>query len=230
MESDGRLEILSRPQILAADNQPASIDIGQRVPFVTGSSYNERGFLVNSFTYENVGVQLSVTPRISIDGVVKMEVEPTISSLSSSKVPISENFEAPVINNRSATTQVSVQNGQTIVIGGLISTQDEERITKIPVLGDIPYLGAAFKRTKTSRSRTELLIIMTPYVINSPEEVENYSRKSIDDSIFMQPMENRKTKRNDAQLRILDTIKPNAREEKGINESLREQQKLKDKI
>ena len=124
------------------------------------------------------------------------EVEPTISSLSSSKVPISENFEAPVINNRSATTQVSVQNGQTIVIGGLISTQDEERITKIPVLGDIPYLGAAFKRTKTSRSRTELLIIMTPYVINSPE----------------------------------DTIKPNAREEKGINESLREQQKLKDKI
>ena len=230
MQSDGRLEILSRPQILAADNQPASIDIGQRVPFVTGSSFNERGFLVNSFTYENVGVQLSVTPRISIDGVVKMEVEPTISSLSSSKVPISENFEAPVINNRSATTQVSVQNGQTIVIGGLISTQDEERITKIPVLGDIPYLGAAFKRTKTSRSRTELLIIMTPYVINSPEEVENYSRKSIDDSIFMQPMENRKTKRNDAQLRILDTIKPNAREEKGINESLREQQKLKDKI
>ena len=230
MESDGRLEILSRPQILAADNQPASIDIGQRVPFVTGSSFNERGFLVNSFTYENVGVQLSVTPRISIDGVVKMEVEPTISSLSSSKVPISENFEAPVINNRSATTQVSVQNGQTIVIGGLISTQDEERITKIPVLGDIPYLGAAFKRTKTSRSRTELLIIMTPYVINSPEEVENYSRKSIDDSIFMQPMENRKTKRNDAQLRILDTIKPNAREEKGINESLREQRKLKDKI
>ncbi len=230
MESDGRLEILSRPQILAADNQPASIDIGQRVPFVTGSSFNERGFLVNSFTYENVGVQLSVTPRISIDGVVKMEVEPTISSLSTSKVAISENFKAPVINNRSATTQVSVQNGQTIVIGGLISTQDEERITKIPVLGDIPYLGAAFKRTKTSRSRTELLIIMTPYVINSPEEVENYSRKSIDDSIFMQPMENRKTKRNDAQLRILDTIKPNAREEKGINESLREQQKLKDKI
>ena len=230
MESDGRLEILSRPQILAADNQPASIDIGQRVPFVTGSSYNERGFPVNSFTYENVGVQLSVTPRISIDGVVKMEVQPTISSLSSSKVPISENFEAPVINNRSATTQVSVQNGQTIVIGGLISTQDEERITKIPVLGDIPYLGAAFKRTKTSRSRTELLIIMTPYVINSPEEVENYSRKSIDDSIFMQPMENRKTKGNDAQLRNLDTIKPNAREEKGINESLREQQKLKDKI
>jgi len=230
MESDGRLEILSRPQILAADNQPASIDIGQRVPFVTGSSFNERGFLVNSFTYENVGVQLSVTPRISIDGVVKMEVQPTISSLSSSKVPISENFEAPVINNRSATTQVSVQNGQTIVIGGLISTQDEERITKIPVLGDIPYLGAAFKRTKTSRSRTELLIIMTPYVINSPEEVENYSRKSIDDSIFMQPMENRKTERNDAQLRILDTIKPKAREEEGINDSLRKRQELKDKI
>ena len=64
---------------------------------------------------------------------------------------------------------------------------------------------------------------MTPYVINSPEEVENYSRKSIDDSIFMQPMENRKTERNDAQL-ILDTIKPKAREEEGINDSLRKRQ------
>jgi general secretion pathway protein D len=159
-----------------------------------------------------------------------MEVEPTISSVATTTVAISENFNAPVINNRSATTQVSVQDGQTIVIGGLISTQDEERVTKIPVLGDIPYLGVAFKRTMTKRSRTELLIIMTPHVINSPEEVESYSRKSIDDSIFMQPMENRKTERNDAQLRILDTVKPKAREEKAINESLRKRRKLKEKI
>ena len=230
MQSDGRLEVLSRPQILAADNQPATIDIGQRVPFVTGSSYNERGNLVNSFSYEQVGVQLSVTPRISPDGLVKLDVEPTISSLSTSSVPISEGFNAPVINNRSASTMVSVQDGQTVVMGGLISTEDNERVTKIPLLGDIPYLGVAFKRTQKIRSRTELLIILTPQVIDTPEEIEKYSRKSIDNSTFLQPINDRRTKRNETQMRILDSIKPKARKEKGVAIPEPSQSKLRDKI
>jgi len=230
MQSDGKLEILSRPQILAADNQPATIDIGQRVPFVTGSSYNERGNLVNSFSYEQVGVQLSVTPRISPDGLVKLDVEPTISSLSTSSVPISEGFNVPVINNRSASTMVSVQDGQTVVMGGLISTQDNVRETKIPLLGDIPYLGVAFKRTKKIRSRTELLIIMTPQVIETPEEIEKYSRESIENSTFMKPFNESRTKRNETQMRILDSIKPKARKEKGVTVPKSSRSKLRDKI
>jgi type II secretory pathway component GspD/PulD (secretin) len=230
MQSDGKLEILSRPQILAADNQPATIDIGQRVPFVTGSSFNERGNLVNSFSYEQVGVQLNVTPRISPDGLVKLDVEPTISSLSTSSVPISEGFDAPVINNRSASTMVSVQDGQTVVMGGLISTQDNVRETKIPLLGDIPYLGVAFKRTKKIRSRTELLIIMTPQVIETPEEIEKFSRESIENSTFMRPFDESGTKRNETQIRILDSIDPKARKEKGVTVPKSSPSKLRDKI
>ena len=230
MQSDGRLEILSRPQILAADNQAASIDIGQRVPFVTGSSFNERGNLVNSFSYENVGVQLSVTPRISPDGLVKLDVEPTISSLSTSSVPISEGFNVPVINNRSASTMVSVQDGQTIVMGGLISTQDNERVTKIPLLGDIPYIGAAFKRTKNIRNRTELLIIMTPQIIETPEDIEKYSRESIESSTFMKPLNESRSKRNETQMRILDSINPKARKEKGVTVPKSSRNKQRDKI
>ena len=230
MQSDGRLEILSRPQILAADNQLASIDIGQRVPFVTGSSFNERGNLVNSFSYENVGVQLSVTPRISPDGLVKLDVEPTISSLSTSSVPISEGFNVPVINNRSASTMVSVQDGQTIVMGGLISTQDNERVTKIPLLGDIPYIGAAFKRTKNIRNRTELLIIMTPQIIETPEDIEKYSRESIESSTFMKPLNESRSKRNETQMRILDSINPKARKEKGVTVPKSSRNKQRDKI
>ena len=230
MQSDGKLEILSRPQILAADNQAASIDIGQRVPFVTGSSYNERGNLVNAFSYEQVGVQLNVTPRISPDGLVKLDVEPTISSLSSSSVPISAGFDAPVINNRSASTMVSVQDGQTVVMGGLISTEDNVRETKIPLLGDIPYLGVAFKRTKKTRKRTELLIIMTPQIIETPEEIEKFSRESIENSTFMRPFNERGTKRNETQIRILDSIDPKAREEKGVEVPKSSQSKLRDKI
>ncbi|MDP6891920.1 MAG: secretin N-terminal domain-containing protein [Verrucomicrobiota bacterium] len=230
MQSDGKLEILSRPQILAADNQAASIDIGQRVPFVTGSSYNERGNLVNAFSYEQVGVQLNVTPRISPDGLVKLDVEPTISSLSSSSVPISAGFDAPVINNRSASTMVSVQDGQTVVMGGLISTQDNVRETKIPLLGDIPYLGVAFKRTKKTRKRTELLIIMTPQIIETPEEIEKFSRESIENSTFMRPFNESGTKRNETQIRILDSIDPKARKEKGVTVPKSSPNKLRDKI
>ena len=216
MQSDGRLEILSRPQILAVDNQVASIEVGQRVPVVTGSRVTERGDSINTFEYQSVGIQLEVTPRINPDGIVKMDVSPTISSLSSSSVAISSGFTVPVINNRSATTTVSVQDGQTIVIGGLISTEDNQRVTKIPWLGDIPYIGAAFRRTKKTRVRSELLIILTPHVINDPGEAEKFSRENIDSSNIFEQFQDTETERNRTQRRILDSIKPKAREEKGV--------------
>jgi type II secretion system protein D len=216
MQSDGRLEILSRPQILAVDNMVATIDVGQMVPVVTGSRVTERGDSINTFEYQNVGIQLEVTPRINPDGIVKMDVSPTISSLSSSSVAISAGYEAPIINNRSATTTVSVQDGQTIVIGGLISTEDNERITKIPWLGDIPYIGAVFKKTKKTRVRSELLIILTPHVINTPGEAEKFSRENIDSSNIFEQFQDTETERNRTQRRILDNIKPKAREEKGV--------------
>jgi general secretion pathway protein D len=216
MQSDGRLEILSRPQILAVDNMVATIDVGQMVPVVTGSRVTERGDSINTFEYQNVGIQLEVTPRINPDGIVKMDVSPTISSLSSSSVAISSGYSAPIINNRSATTTVSVQDGQTIVIGGLISTEDNERITKIPWLGDIPYIGAVFKKTKKTRVRSELLIILTPHVINTPGEAEKFSRENIDSSNIFEQFQDTETERNRTQRRILDNIKPKAREEKGV--------------
>ena len=232
MQSDGRLEILSRPQILAVDNMPATIEVGQMVPVVTGSRVTERGDNINTFDYQNVGIQLEVTPRINPDGIVKMDVSPTISSLSSSSVAVSSGFEAPIINNRSATTTVSVQDGQTIVIGGLISTEDNERITKIPWLGDIPYIGAAFKKTKKTRVRSELLIILTPHVVNTPIEAEKFSRENIDSSNMFEQFQDTETERNRTQQRILDSIKPKAREEKGVEvpQSGKEKEPLPSKI
>ena len=217
MQSDGRLEILSRPQILAADNQPATIDVGQRVPVVTGSRVTERGDSINTFEYQQVGILLEVTPRINPDGIVKMDVSPTISAMASSSVEIAAGFTVPIINSRSASTAVSVQDGQTIVIGGLISTEDNQRVTKIPLLGDIPYIGAAFKRTKKTRVRSELLIILTPHVINEPSDVERFSRENIENSNIFEQFEAVETERNKTQQRILDSIKPKAREEKGID-------------
>ena len=124
LQSQGRLEVLSRPQILASDNQQATINIGQRVPFVTSSQINTSGTggVFNTIQYQPVGIILTVTPRINADGFVRLVVAPEVSSISSSSVQISENVNASIINSRSATTTVTVQDGHTIIIGGLITT------------------------------------------------------------------------------------------------------------
>lgn len=160
-----KVEVLSRPQIVTADNKAASINVGQRVPLITGSQITPQGGTVNSFTYEDVGVNLTVTPKISADGFVRLELGTTNSSLASSSVQINSSATVPIINQRRANTTVSVQSGQTIIIGGLIGTQEDRNVRKVPFFGDIPYLGSAFRSTKITREKKELLIFLTPQVL-----------------------------------------------------------------
>jgi type II secretion system protein D len=203
LESDGRLEVLSRPQILTADNQQATIDIGQRVPLITDSRVTERGDTINSFRYENVGVSLTVTPRISPDGFVKMDVEPTISQISSANINVSPGVTQPIINERKATTTVSVQNGQSVIIGGLISTTDDQRVRKVPVLGNIPYLGALFRSTKTLQDRKELLIILTPQLLQNQGEAQAMTENQLRRTTIKDQL-----KRDKLQQEILDPLLP----------------------
>ncbi len=172
LESQGRLEMLSRPQILASDNQTATINVGQRVPFITNSRVTEDGTTINTIQYEDVGILLDVIPRINPDGFVNLEVHPEISALDDSTVPISEGVNAIIVNSRSAETTVTVQDGHTIIIGGLITTTDRDRLNKVPILGDIPLLGGLFQSIRKVKERTELLIILTPTVLRNIEEAD----------------------------------------------------------
>ncbi|HUS90456.1 MAG TPA: secretin N-terminal domain-containing protein [Phycisphaerae bacterium] len=180
LQTQGRLQVLSRPQILASDNQEAEINVGQRVPFITNSRVTENGSTINTIQYEPVGIILRVTPRINPDGFVRLEVNPEISSLSSSSVKIAEGTNAIIVNQRSALTTVSVQDGHTIILGGLITTKDDHREDKIPFLGDIPGLGALFRGTTDEKERSELLIILTPHVLRGVEEADSMSDKQLD--------------------------------------------------
>lgn len=165
LENDGRLEVLSRPQILTADNQPAMVNIGQRIPLITDSQTTPQGGQINQFTYENVGVNLSVTPRITGDGFVRIDVATTNSSISSTQVQINQNATVPIINERLATTTVSVQSGKTVVIGGLISSSSDSRNKKVPLLGRIPGLGKLFSSSTGKDEKRELLIFLTPQIL-----------------------------------------------------------------
>jgi len=173
----GKAEVLSRPSILARNNQPASVVVGQYVPLVTSVSYNTiSGAPINSVTYTPVGIILTVTPYITSDGLVQMIVAPQTSSIDpNSTVPIAQGVNAPVIDTVSANTVAVTPSGQTVVIGGLMQRTKASSETKIPLLGDIPWLGNLFKRTTTSSDKEELLIFLTPYVIQAPSQLASMS-------------------------------------------------------
>ncbi len=171
----GKTEVLSRPSILARNNQEASITIGQEVPLISDVRYDSFGNQINSVTRENVGILLRVTPFITSDGMVEMVVNPEISNLSDETVTIATGVTQPVINTRSADTVVVTPDGQTVVIGGLFNNTKTETKYKIPLLGDIPLLGAAFRRTVKNDTKTELLIFLTPHIVSGPTQLARLS-------------------------------------------------------
>ena len=201
LESDGHLEVLSRPQILTADNQPASINIGQRIPLITGSQITPQGGVNNQFEYRDVGVNLSVTPRIVGDGFVQIDVQTTNSSLSSATVQINADATVPIINERRASTMVSVQSGQTVIIGGLISASEDSRKRKMPLMGSIPVLGHLFKNSRDVSDRKELLVLLTPQILTVQplevweEDILDYSNKEIEESSMKDVFKDDKAKR-----------------------------------
>ena len=172
LASKGKVEVLSRPSIMARNNQEAVIVVGQEVPFITNSRTDSLGQTINTIQYDNVGIILRVTPFITSEGTVEMIVAPEISSLNRvDTVPISNTVNAPTIDKRSAETVVVTPHGQTVVIGGLMETQKSETVQKIPILGDIPILGIPFRRTIRDDQKRELLIFLTPYIVNDANAI-----------------------------------------------------------
>lgn len=172
----GKTEVLSRPSILARNNQAATISLGQQVPLITNTRFDNFGNQINTISYTSVGVNLSVTPFISSDGNVEMVVTPEISSLAdkSQWVAISGGTNAvaaPVINSRVATTTVVVPDGQTVVIGGLMENTQTDSESKVPLLGDIPLLGNLFKRKQKDNVKRELMIFLTPTIVKAPAQL-----------------------------------------------------------
>jgi general secretion pathway protein D len=177
----GRAEILSRPSILARNNQQATISLGKQVPLITGTRFDTLGNQLNTITYQSVGIILQVTPFITSDGMVEMVVSPQISELAdrtewvaTSSGP-SGTITSPVLNSRSADTVVVVPDGQTAIIGGLIEKTVQQADSKIPFLGDIPGLGFLFKHKTRNDVKTELLIFLTPRIVMHPGQLAGLS-------------------------------------------------------
>ncbi|MHC5113206.1 MAG: secretin N-terminal domain-containing protein [Planctomycetota bacterium] len=179
IQEQGRLAVLSNPSVMAANNQTARIQVGETIRVASTSNITESGNTNTGTEEKEVGIILEVTPSINPDGFVRLSVESEDSNLTNRTTQISENLEAPVITVRTANTTVTVRDGQTIVIGGLISDRFERRVRKVPFFGDIPLVGKLFRAESEVSQRTELMIVLTPHVIDSPsnaarvEEITN---------------------------------------------------------
>ncbi|MHC4878713.1 MAG: secretin N-terminal domain-containing protein [Planctomycetota bacterium] len=179
LDESRNIEILSRPQIMTLDNQPAFIQVGQRVPRIVGTNINQVG-QVNSIELENVGLILGVTPRISPDGMVVMELDAEKSNLGpeADGIPVSVSSDggiirSPRVNITTAQTTVSAASGETIIIGGLITTENTTISRRVPWLSEVPLVGELFKFDGSSNIRKELLIILTPNVIRDSSQSEH---------------------------------------------------------
>ncbi len=175
MQSNSRLEVLSRPVLLVRNGEEGNITIADQIPIVQQSNVTDSGQVQSTIGREDVGIVLTATPHISPDGYVTIELSQEISNVSGENVQLTEGVSNPVFQTREIKTNVTVRDGETVVIGGLIQDQLSEGETKVPILGDLPFLGALFRTTGETRRKTELLVVLTVDVLNNDTEMREMS-------------------------------------------------------
>lgn len=168
--------LLSTPSIMTLDNEEAEIVVGQNVPFITGSSTTSSSGATNPFqtiSREDVGLTLKVVPQINEGDVIRLQVEQEVSSV----VPTSAAVQSAdlITNKRSIKTTILADNGETIVLGGLIQDDYTHSESKVPLLGDIPLLGTLFKSTTKVREKRNLLVFLKPNILRNQADIDGYT-------------------------------------------------------
>ncbi len=164
-----QIKVLSAPQVMVLDNEPARLQVGSLVPVLTQSQQSTVGnsSIVNSVDYRDTGVIMLVTPRVNSGGLVTLDISQEVSDVASLTTG---NINSPTFNQRLIRTRVAVQDGQTVGMAGLIRDSDSEGNAGIPVIKDIPVLGTLFSNQNNQRTRTELLVLITPHVVHDQRD------------------------------------------------------------
>jgi general secretion pathway protein D len=172
LQTLGTTKVLSKPQISVVENEEAIIHVGERQAFVSAvvTQTQNASTTAEVITFIDVGVTLKVTPSINQDGFVTMKIRPEVSSVSTFLDTAAGN-KIPIVQTSEAETTVMVQDGRTIVIGGLMQGDTREDTKKVPVLGDIPILKYFFQNWEESVDKSEIVIFLTPTIISGSESI-----------------------------------------------------------
>ena len=173
----GDTKVLSNPKLAVVNNEEAKIHVGEREAYVTTTTTTGQATsaTAESVTFVDVGIQLSVTPTINEDGFVTMKIKPEVSSVARSLITPSGNA-IPIIDTSEAETTVMVKDGKTIIIAGLRKDEQNDTNQRVPFLGDIPLIGRLFQNVVTSKKRTELLVLLTPHIIDGSRLISGEPR------------------------------------------------------
>jgi len=178
LNSGTGFNIVSSPKILTIDNAPAQITVSQVVPFASSVKYDINGNPLIGYDYKEVGIKLKITPRISENNVIlDLHQEANdVLGYQNPKVGTVE-YMVPITSKREIETQVNVDNGKTVVLGGIVSKKTIKTMEGIPFLSDIPLIGRLFRYDKDDFSRTYLFVFITPHIINSPEDLSRITEE-----------------------------------------------------
>ncbi len=163
-----RLTILSRPQIMTLDNQTALINTGQNIPLIASSTVVVGAGVTQNIVRQAVGVVMQVTPKIMPDGQILMRIIPEVSAVDPTPLNLGNGALGTVLDVQHVETTVTAYDGQTIALGGLLSKSDNKNENKIPILGDLPGVGALFRYRTHNKNQKELIFIMTPHIVALP--------------------------------------------------------------
>lgn len=172
LETNDALNILSKPNLVTLDNEEAKIVVGQNVPFVTGRSTSAATPVDNPFqTIErkDVGITLTIKPQVNEGDAVTLDITQEISSVSNTRVVQAQDI---ITNTRSVKTRVLVEDGQTLVLGGLISDELQDGDARVPFFGRIPLIGRLFRSDKNSKKKNNLMIFIQPRILRTPEDAQ----------------------------------------------------------
>jgi type IV pilus assembly protein PilQ len=157
LERDGQTKTLTNPKVITTNNQAARIQIGSQVPYKTSTVSN--GVVSETITFLSVGFLIDVTPTINVDNRIRLKVRPEVSEVADARI------SPPTIDTTVAETEVMIKDGETLVIGGLVSEKMVETASKVPLLGDLPVLGVFFRSTSNDKRRKEILVFVTARVV-----------------------------------------------------------------
>jgi general secretion pathway protein D len=179
LSGDGATNILSTPTVIAMDNEEASIVVGENVPFVTGSftsTGNTSSNPTNPFQTierQDVGITLKIKPQINAGTSIRLEIEQEVSSLTGGNSSAAER----ITNKRSIKTKVMVEDGQVLILGGLMTDTFRDRVSKVPGLGNLPVVGKLFTHTTTEKEKTNLMVFIHPVIMRDVLSADHYTRQ-----------------------------------------------------
>ena len=177
-QENSDFNLLSSPRLMTSDHKKATMKVGSVVPFPTGARFSQNGQPLVTYDYKDVGIKLEFTPHMSQSDTIRLEIEQEVQEVTDF---LQQNlggtgYSIPLISSRRFKTDVSLRDGETLLIGGLVSKRTTDTIKKVPILGDIPLIGGLFTETRKEDRKTTLFVALTPYVVRNSEDVARIDR------------------------------------------------------